>query len=723
MSKKLVLAEKPSVGNEIAKILGCKNKQKGYIEGENHIVTWAFGHLVTLADPDMYHKKYGTWKLEDLPILPDVLKLVVIRQSANQYKLVTSLMNRKDVNQIIIATDAGREGELVARWIIEKANINKPIKRLWVSSVTEKALKQGFKSLRDGRDYENLYAAAIARAESDWIVGINATRALTTKYNAQLSCGRVQTPTIAMVAQREEEIRQFVSKTFYGLQGEKEGVLFEWVDQKTKATRLFDEQVVKAVYDKVKNQVAKIVDIQSKERLIFSPALYDLTELQRDSFNRYNYSAKKTLSIMQSLYESHKAVTYPRTDSRFLTDDIVATIPERLSAISIDPYKNLAFQLKKQTIKLSNRVVDNDKVSDHHAIIPTEESPLLGNLSFEERNIYELIVKRFISVLMPPCRYQETTIKIQVCGEIFIAKGVQIIQEGWKKTDPNTFSDKILPNYHVGQSLTHVSFNVTNGKTKPPGQFNEATLLSAMEKPTRFMGSSDKNLKNIIERTGGLGTVATRADIIEKLFNTQLLEVRGNQIFTTSKGKQLLKLAPEDLKSPLLTAKWESRLNQIAEGKLKKDDFVKEMRVYTTKIIQDIKGSDETFRHDNLSTTPCPECGKTLLEVNNKYGKNLVCQDRSCGHKQVLSRKTNARCSNCHQKLEIVGTGDNQTFICRKCGQREKLKSFEERKKSQKNKGGKQDYNKYKQKVEKIEKQVAEEDNPFAKLAKLKLDQ
>ncbi|HBH13081.1 MAG: DNA topoisomerase [Clostridiales bacterium 38_11] len=722
MSKKLVLAEKPSVGNEIAKVLGCNEKRNGYMEGSNYIVTWAFGHLVTLADPDAYNKQYASWNLDDLPIIPSVMKLMVIKQSSNQYKTVTSLMARHDVNEIIIATDAGREGELVARWILEKSTIKKDIRRLWVSSVTSKALKDGFNRLRPGKEYENLYAAAVARAESDWIVGINATRALTTKYNAQLSCGRVQTPTVSIIQQREDEIKSFMPRKYYGIQADSSGITFVWQDQKTKGNKTFELSHIDQILAKITGHDATVVSVESKNRLSYSPPLYDLTELQRDAFKTFNYSAKKTLSIMQTLYEKHKALTYPRTDSRYLTDDIVPTIPERLGAISIDPYKSIAFGLLKKPVMASKRFVDNSKVSDHHAIIPTEESPYISSMEFDERNIYELVIKRFLSVLMPPFEYEEKTITISINGEHFTTKGVRIVNMGWKQTDKKEISDTILPDIKANSRLNVSRIVKTSGDTKPPAYFNEGTLLSAMENPVNYMPAAEKKLKEILGKTGGLGTVATRAEIIDKLFNTQLLELRGNNILVTSKGKQLLNLVPEELKSPLLTAEWESKLNLIAEGKLKKDSFIKEMKAYTEKIIKEIKGSEEKFRHDNLSTTKCPDCGKIMLEVKNKFGKSLVCQDRECGHHIQLSRTTNARCPNCHKKLELIGNDDDKTFICKNCSYREKLSAFEKRKKELNSKGGKRDLQNYQQKLEKIEKEAIEEDNPFAALAKLKLD-
>ena len=336
--KHLVIAEKPSVARDIARVLGCGKKTSSYMEGKDYIVTWALGHLVTLADPEQYGEQYKTWNMDTLPMLPKHWKLVVIKQTSKQYHAVKEQIFRKDVSDIIIATDAGREGELVARWILDKAGNQKPLKRLWISSVTDKAIREGFAHLRPGKDYENLYHAAVARAESDWVVGINATRALTCKYNAQLSCGRVQTPTLAMIAAREDEIRKFRPQTYYGLKASAGKITFTWADSKTNSGRTFDRDRINAIYRSSGNKL-HITEVKKKAKKTFSPALYDLTALQREANQRYGYSAKMTLNIMQRLYENHKVLTYPRTDSRYLTSDMVGTLKERLKACAVGPYK------------------------------------------------------------------------------------------------------------------------------------------------------------------------------------------------------------------------------------------------------------------------------------------------------------------------------------------------------------------------------------------------
>lgn len=703
MNKILVLAEKPSVGRDLARVLNCNKKANGYLEGEKYIVTWALGHLVTLADPEVYDERYKAWNIEDLPMLPSYLKLVVIKQSGKQFNVVKEQMNRKDVNQIVIATDAGREGELVARWIIEKSHVRKTIKRLWISSVTDKAIKEGFSKLREGKDYENLYASAVARAEADWIVGINATRALTCKYNAQLSCGRVQTPTIAMIARREEEIRNFKPKSYYGITALANNLKLTWQDSKTRDFKTFDKDKCDKILSAVKNKKAEIIEIDKTYKKSFSSQLYDLTELQRDANRIFGYSAKETLSLMQRLYESHKILTYPRTDSRYISTDIVDTLKDRVKACGVGPYSKIVVKVLKNPIKANKSFVDNSKVSDHHAIIPTEQNVSLSSLSDKERKIYDLVVKRFLAVLYPPFEYEQTTIKAKVEEETFIAKGKIVLSQGWKEVYDNNFEDddskgelaeQILPSVNKGDILNISTISQTKGETKPPAPFNEGTLLAAMENPVKYMSNESKDLIKTIGETGGLGTVATRADIIEKLFNTFLIEKKGKDIFITSKGKQLLELVPEELKSPTLTAQWEQKLAAISKGALNKNTFINDMKGYAKKVVNDIKSSEEKFRHDNLTRTKCPECGKYMLEVNGKKGKMLVCQDRECGYRKGVAKITNARCPNCHKKLELRGEGEGQIFVCG-CGYREKLSAFNERKKKESGKVSSKDVARY----------------------------
>ena len=704
MKKILVLAEKPSVGRDIARVLECKSEKNGYIEGSKYIVTWALGHLVTLADPESYDKKYKAWNIEDLPILPKYLKTVVIKKSSKQFNTVKAQINRDDVCEIVIATDAGREGELVARWILDKCNTDKPLKRLWISSSTDKAIKDGFKNLKNASQYENLYNSAIARAEADWIVGINATRALTTKYNAQLSCGRVQTPTLAMILKREEEIRNFIPKEYYTLEvktkKDNETIKFTWQDNKNSIST-FNKEKIDNIANKIKNKELEIVEVNKSDKKKYSPALYDLTELQRDANKIYGYSAKETLSIMQKLYEHHKVLTYPRTDSRYLTSDIVETLKDRIKAVNVSDYSKVCTKLLKNNVKANKSFVDDKKVTDHHAIIPTEERVFLSNLSEKERKIFDLVVKRFLAVLCPPFEYTETKVKAEVSGEVFIAKGNKINNLGWKETYKDLEDEEIyesIPNINKESKLTIDEVKVKSGKTNPPAYLNEGSLLTSMEK-------------------NNLGTVATRADIIEKLFNSFLIEKKGKDILITSKGRQLLELVPKDLKTPELTSSWEQKLQDISNGKLNKNIFINEMKNYSKDIVKEVKSSDSKFKHDNLTKNRCPECGKYMLEVNGKRGKMLVCEDRECNTRKTVSQITNSRCPVCHKKLELRGEGEAKTFIC-SCGHREKLSSYNKRKQEDKNKASKKDINKY---LKNQNKDTENFNNPFAQaLAKLK---
>lgn len=724
--KSVVLAEKPSVARDIARVLNCGKKLNGALEGNQYVVTWALGHLVTLADPEEYDKKYKEWKMEDLPLMPKKMELVVIKQTAKQYQAVKAQLFRKDVNEIIIATDAGREGELVARWILEKAHCSKPVKRLWISSVTDKAIKEGFAHLKDGRAYEPLYDAAVSRAEADWLVGINATRALTCKYNAQLSCGRVQTPTLAMIAAREEEIRQFKPQEYYELTLLAGGLRFSWQEEKSGSRRSFSKERMEDIKSRTGNGLLEIKEIEKTGKKTYAPGLYDLTELQRDANKKFGFSAKETLNIMQRLYENHKVLTYPRTDSRYIGSDIVPTIKERLKACAVGPYRKIAGPLSMRPVKANKSFVDDKKVSDHHAIIPTEQFVQLDHMTNEERKIYDLVVRRFCSVLYPPFEYEQTTVKGEAGGETFTAKGKIVKSQGWKEAYEGDWTEEeeeefqTLKELEQGQRLKIDRADISIGKTKPPAHFNEATLLSAMENPVKYMQSKDAQAAKTLGETGGLGTVATRADIIEKLFHTFLMEKRGNDILLTSKAKQLLELVPEDLKKPELTADWEMRLSRIAQGKLKKNIFLKDIKNYTEEIIGEIKSGQGTFRHDNLTNTKCPVCGKRMLAVNGKNSKMLVCQDRNCGHRETISRLTNARCPNCHRKMELYLKGKEDTFICSTCGYKEKLSSFQARREKEGAGVSKRDVQKY---LNKQRKEAQEPiNNAFAQaLAKINL--
>ena len=706
--KSLVIAEKPSVARDIARVLGANQKNGGILEGKNYVVTWALGHLVTLADPEEYDRKYEKWEMATLPMLPKEMKLVVIRQTGRQFSIVKTQLFRKDIGEIIIATDAGREGELVARWILEKAGCHKPIKRLWISSVTDKAIKEGFANLKDGHDYDNLYRAAVARAEADWLVGMNGTRALTCKYNAQLSCGRVQTPTLAMIAKREEEIRKFVPKEYYGISLETQDVKWTWRDEKTKSFRTFSREKAEQIKGRLENAALEITNVEKKAKKTMAPGLYDLTTLQREANLKYGFSAKETLNIMQRLYENHKVLTYPRTDSRYIGKDIVPTIKERLKACGIGPYRKLAGALMNKPVQVNGSFVDDKRVSDHHAIIPTEQFVQLDHMTNEERKIYDMVVRRFLAVLYPASQYEQVTMEAKVAGETFAASGKVIKSLGWKEVyedgadddledeadDEKKLKDQRLPEMKTGTRLKILKTSLNTGKTKPPARFTEATLLAAMENPVKFMETRDKEAVKTLGETGGLGTVATRADIIEKLFHSFMMEKKGNEIHITSKAKQLLELVPEDLKKPELTADWEMKLSQIAKGRIRQGDFLHQIRDYTCEIVDEIKTGEGTFRHDNLTNKVCPQCGKKLLAVNGKNSKMLVCQDRECGYRETISRTTNARCPKCHKRMEMYVKGKEEIFVCQ-CGYKEKLSAFQARRQKEGAGVGKRDVQNY----------------------------
>jgi len=638
--KALVLAEKPSVAREIARVLKCNVKNKGFLEGPQFVVTWALGHLVTLAEPDDYDKKYKEWRLEDLPMLPANMKLKVIRQTSHQFQVVRNLMKREDLKELVIATDAGREGELVARWIMVLSDWKKPFKRLWISSQTDDAIREGFAGLKAGTAYNNLYDAAVCRAEADWLIGLNVTRALTCKFNAQLTAGRVQTPTLAMIVNREAEIKQFVPVDFWTIRADFGDYFGDWRNQAGNS-RIFNYTQTEEIAAKLKGHQGVIKEVRTEGKSEPAPLAYDLTELQRDANKRYGFSAQKTLSILQDLYEQHKLVTYPRTDSRYITSDIVPTLPARLKSIAVVPYAELVKPLLQKPLMPTKRFVDNNKVSDHHAIIPTEKPLQLTSLKTEERNLYDLIVRRFIAVLYPPYRYDQTTLITVINGENFYSRGKVVKDQGWravtsKSAEKDALNDDALPEQTLtlskkGDPKQVKGCKINKSKTKPPARYTEATLLTAMESPGKFI--EDEELREAMKGSG-LGTPATRAEIIEKLLYNNYIERQGKELVPTSKGTQLIKLVAPALKTPELTAQWEQRLSNIARGKGSKTDFMADIRQNAMELVKSVIDDTAVYKADNISRTKCPVCGKFMLLVNGKRGKMLICQDRACGHRQ-----------------------------------------------------------------------------------------
>ena len=681
--KSVVLCEKPSVARDIARNLGAKNNKNGCLEGDKYIVTWALGHLVTLQTPDKY-KEFSNVSLENLPMIPKYMKTEIIKKTFKQYKIIETAVNRKDVNEVIIATDAGREGELVARYILEKANCKKKVKRLWISSVTDKAIKDGFKNLKAGDDYLGLYYSGVARANADWLVGINASRALTLKYNASLNCGRVQTPTLQMVFEREEKIKNFVPRDYYTFEAVVNGIRFNCGESE------FDFSKAQKFVNDNKNKTINFDKVEIKIKTSIPKPLYNLTDIQQVASTLFGLSPKQTLNIIQRLYESHKVLTYPRTDSRYLTTDMKNTLADRLRAISGD-YKEITAKLLREKDFNTKRIINNSKVSDHHAIIPTEQKPNYMSLSDTELKIYNLVVKRFLENLLPDYKYEETSYSFKLDNKVFTAKSAKVIQLGFKELSRSEIEDKKISFSTKEFSLDSLQYN--KKQTTPPSYYTEGSLIYAMENPFEFV--DDDNERKILKQTNGIGTVATRADILEKLFTNDYLVLDNGRIKTTNKAKQLLNLVPKNLKSPSLTATWEKQLDNIAKNKLSKDKFLKDIKDYTRECILEIKDSQDKFKHDNISGKKCEECGSYMLEVDKKGTKMLKCSSPTCRNRKVISRLTNLRCDNCHKKMTLFGSGENSTYRC-VCGNSLKQKEVDKRiKNNKKDKASRVDMKKY----------------------------
>ena len=681
--KSVVLCEKPSVARDIARNLGAKNNKNGCLEGDKYIVTWALGHLVTLQTPDKY-KEFSNVSLENLPMIPKYMKTEIIKKTFKQYKIIETAVNRKDVNEVIIATDAGREGELVARYILEKANCKKKVKRLWISSVTDKAIKDGFKNLKAGDDYLGLYYSGVARANADWLVGINASRALTLKYNTSLNCGRVQTPTLQMVYEREEKIKNFVPRDYYTFEAVVNGIRFNCGESE------FDFSKAQKFVNDNKNKTINFDKVEVKIKTSIPKPLYNLTDIQQVASALFGLSPKQTLNIIQRLYESHKVLTYPRTDSRYLTTDMKNTLADRLRAIGGD-YKEITAKLLHEKDFNTKRIINNSKVSDHHAIIPTEQKPNYMSLSDTELKIYNLVVKRFLENLLPDYKYEETSYSFKLDNKVFTAKSTKVIQLGFKELSRSEIEDKKISFSTKEFCLDSLQYN--KKQTTPPSYYTEGSLIYAMENPFEFV--DDDNERKILKQTNGIGTVATRADILEKLFTNDYLVLDNGRIKTTNKAKQLLNLVPKNLKSPSLTATWEKQLDNIAKNKLSKDKFLKDIKDYTRECILEIKDSQDKFKHDNISGKKCEECGSYMLEVDKKGTKMLKCSSPTCRNRKVISRLTNLRCDNCHKKMTLFGSGENSTYRC-VCGNSLKQKEVDKRIKNNKqDKASRADMKKY----------------------------
>lgn len=646
--KKLILAEKPSVARDIGRILNANEKKKNYLEGKNYVITWALGHLLGLKMPEDLNKKWEKWQLETLPMLPKFIGTKPLPKTRSQLKTIESLVKRKDINEIVIATDAGREGELVARWILQYVHANKKVTRLWISSQTDKAVKQGFKELKPAEKYDNLYESALARATADWLVGLNVTRALTVKYQDNLSAGRVQTPTLALVRRQEEKIEKFMPQKYYRI-ALRLGNQIAYMKQKNiYAIKERDEAEKKKRHlDNFKGQIR---NINSKVKREAAPLLYDLTELQREANKRYGYSAKKTLSLVQSLYEIHKVVSYPRTDSRYLSNDIKSTLMERLQAIR--KYDSRAEESIKNKAKVILKKVFNDsKVTDHHALIPTEQVPNYSKFSADEQKIYNLIVSRFLGIFAQPYTVEELRVVVTFDKDEFIFVGKKVLDYGWKNKDA---SEEVALNLKK-DTIVSPNFTVEEKLTTPPSPLTEAGLLAQMEK-------------------FGLGTPATRAEIIEKLVKSELMERTGHALRVTPKGKQLLNLVNKELVSPKLTAKWEKQLEDIAHGKMKSQKFIGDIKNDTKRLVSEVKNSKEDYKDFSLTKKRCPECNSFLKVRKTRDGEIYVCSNPECNYRRRKDAKvSNHRCPQCHRKMLIVEGKNGKYFRCKYDGTTEKM--------------------------------------------------
>lgn len=639
MGKTLVIAEKPSVARDIAKTLGVSGKNEGYLTGENYVVSWAIGHLVTLAEPEAYDVKYKKWNFETLPILPDSMKLEAIKKTRSQLKVLHKLMHSREIDEIICATDSGREGELIFRYIYEITQCRKPFRRLWISSMTETAIREGFAHLQDGSHYDLLYHSARCRAEADWLVGMNASRAYTIRYGALLSIGRVQTPTLALIVEKQKEIDAFVPQDYFEVQADFEQYTGFWIDEKEN-TRLDLREKAEQIAARVKGQRGIVSQIVKEEKRQLPPLLYDLTELQRECNRKFGFSAKKTLDIAQSLYEKRKMITYPRTDSRYLSDDMVDKIKQTLGRLKDVPaFSSYAAEvLAKEKLPLSKRIIDNSKVTDHHAIIPTDIRLRTDHLTPEENKVFSLVAARFLAVFYPAYVYESTKVYTKVGLDTFLSKGKTVLQEGWQAVEkallPETRKNKTekeeeqqLPPLTEQQPVVAKRTKVLDKKTKAPPPYTESTLLSAMENAGRFV--EDEELKEQM-KDSGLGTPATRAAIIERLLSVGYIMRKGKTLVPTEKGQKLIAVVPEELRSPQTTGKWEKGLSSIAKGKMTEERFLESIRRYVRFLVDDAAQhkKDVVFEAERprgkrsraQGLGKCPLCGKgKILENSRSY--------------------------------------------------------------------------------------------------------
>lgn len=623
----LVIAEKPSVAQTIAKVIGATERKDGYIQGGGYIVSWCVGHLAALVNPESYDEKYKVWSFETLPIIPDTWKFGILPSTKKQFYVLKDLMFRSDVDELVCATDAGREGEAIFRYVYNLTGCKKPFKRLWTSSLEESAIRDGFNNLKNGREYDNLYEAGLCRAKADWLVGMNGTRLFSVRYNSKLNIGRVQTPTLAMIVQRDYEVSHFVKQKYFTVE----------LDCGTfiaSSERIDDESKAKSIADVCSGKNAVVASVKKEVKSVNPPKLYDLTTLQREANRQFGYTAQQTLDLTQSLYEQ-KLVTYPRTDSQFITNDMEGTAAEMVklvcryitccNGISIEP-----------DVK---RIINNKKVSDHHALLPTVQiaEKDLTALPESERNILYLISAKLICAVAEPHKYEAVKTVLYCENNDFTATGRTVINDGWKRleqriksllkggdTEENSDNpEKSLPELTDGQIFENVSASTAEHWTSPPKPFTEDTLLSAME----TAGNKDYDEDSDVEKKG-LGTPATRAAIIEGLVKREYIERKKKQLIATDKGVNLIKVVPDEVKSPKMTANWETDLQSIEKGMYSPDSFMGQIENYVKQLYSNYGSSAENpaFAKNSDEIGECPKCGKTILNTAKAYsccgGKN-----------------------------------------------------------------------------------------------------
>ena len=655
MGKIVVLAEKPSVGRDIARVLGCRDRGDGCLSGDRYIVTWAVGHLVTLSEPDEIDEKYKTWSFSTLPILPEVIPLKVIRATRDQYAKVKKLINSPETDSLICATDAGREGELIFRYIYEKSGCKKPFNRLWISSMTDEAIREGFARIRPGKDYDGLYRSAVCRSRADWLVGMNASRAFTLKYKTLLSVGRVQTPTLAILVKRALEIRNFTPEGFATLTadfGDYKGIWFS--DQADPDTHLPGKPEAEAIAAEVKGKEGTVTQAETVRKHDLPPQLYDLTSLQRDANRLLGFTADKTLKVAQSLYETHKALTYPRTDSRYLPPDM---IPRVVQTMKLLPESYQAFvpgTMTEGKLRVSRRTVDASKVTDHHAILPTARKADPSRFSDDERKLWDLVARRMLAAFHPACDYDATKVVTQVGAHTFRTTGRVTVNPGWRavpalENPPARAKGKaaeeeeesVLPPLNPGDRRTVKDTAVKEDMTRPPAPHTDASLLAAMESAGREL--DDEELARLMKGSG-IGTPATRAAIIERLLQVGYARRRGKTLQATEKGELLIRVMPGELSSPELTGRWELALHRITDGEQDPGRFMEGIRHLSSFLVEyarkdaapvsfpedpkrSSRGKGKGFTAVPLEGTVCPVCGKgKLMESPRAFS----CSEKGC---------------------------------------------------------------------------------------------